>query len=69
MVTTTNTKVLKNYIGGEWVASSTTKTEPVYNPATGEVIAQVPLSTKEDVEQAVQAATKACKGWSKTAVP
>lgn len=55
MSTTTNTKVIKNYIGGEWVASSTAKTESVYNPATGEVIAQVPLSTKEDVEQAVQA--------------
>ncbi|MFE4895060.1 CoA-acylating methylmalonate-semialdehyde dehydrogenase [Peribacillus butanolivorans] len=69
MSTTTNTKVIKNYIGGEWVASSTAKTESVYNPATGEVIAQVPLSTKEDVEQAVQAANKAFKGWSKTAVP
>ncbi|MFP3125734.1 CoA-acylating methylmalonate-semialdehyde dehydrogenase [Ectobacillus funiculus] len=69
MVTTTNTKVLKNYIGGEWVASSTTKTEPVYNPATGEVIAEVPLSTKEDVDKAVQAANEAFKGWSKTAVP
>ena len=32
--------------------------EAVYNPATGEVIAQVPLSTKEDVEQAVLAEIK-----------
>lgn len=43
--------------------------EAVYNPATGEVIAQVPLSTKGDVEQAVLAANEAFKSWSKTAVP
>ncbi|MBD8846284.1 MULTISPECIES: CoA-acylating methylmalonate-semialdehyde dehydrogenase [Priestia] len=69
METTTNTKVIQNYIASEWVESSTSLTEPVYNPATGEVIAEVPLSTKEDVDQAVRAANEAFKGWSKTAVP
>ncbi|MFJ7724617.1 CoA-acylating methylmalonate-semialdehyde dehydrogenase [Neobacillus sp. NPDC097160] len=69
MSTITNTEVIKNYIDGEWVASSTTKTESVYNPATGEIIAQVSLSTKEDVDKAVQAANEAFKGWSKIAVP
>ncbi|MFC6601779.1 CoA-acylating methylmalonate-semialdehyde dehydrogenase [Ectobacillus funiculus] len=56
-------------MGGEWVEASTTATEPVYNPATGEVIAEVPLSTKEDVDKAVQAANEAFKTWSKVAVP
>ncbi len=69
MTSTTNTNVMKNYIAGEWVESSTSRTEPVYNPATGEVIAEVPLSTKEDVDRAVQAANEAFKGWSKTPVP
>ncbi|MHC8970119.1 CoA-acylating methylmalonate-semialdehyde dehydrogenase [Priestia aryabhattai] len=69
METTTNTKVIQNYIAGEWVESSTSLREKVYNPATGEVIAEVPLSTKEDVDQAVRAANEAFKGWSKTAVP
>jgi malonate-semialdehyde dehydrogenase (acetylating) / methylmalonate-semialdehyde dehydrogenase len=69
METTTNTKVIQNYIAGEWVESSTRLREKVYNPATGEVIAEVPLSTKEDVDQAVRAANEAFKGWSKTAVP
>ncbi|CAK8581925.1 CoA-acylating methylmalonate-semialdehyde dehydrogenase [Priestia megaterium] len=69
METTTNTKVIQNYIAGEWVESSTRIREKVYNPATGEVIAEVPLSTKEDVDQAVRAANEAFKGWSKTAVP
>ncbi|GAB1788898.1 CoA-acylating methylmalonate-semialdehyde dehydrogenase [Priestia megaterium] len=68
-MTQTTAKTVKNYIGGEWVNSSTSLTEPVYNPATGEVIAEVPLSTKADVDQAVQAANEAFKGWSKTAVP
>ncbi|WP_140456978.1 MULTISPECIES: CoA-acylating methylmalonate-semialdehyde dehydrogenase [Priestia] len=68
-MTQTTVKTVKNYIGGEWVNSSTSLTEPVYNPATGEVIAEVPLSTKADVDQAVQAANEAFKGWSKTAVP
>ena len=62
-------KTLKNYINGEWVESSATQTEVVVNPATGEVIAHVPISTKEDVNQAVSAAQEAFKSWSQVAVP
>ncbi len=62
-------KRLKNYIGGEWVDSTSTKTEIVLNPATGEAIAEIPLSTKEDVDRAVQAANETFKTWSQTAVP
>jgi malonate-semialdehyde dehydrogenase (acetylating)/methylmalonate-semialdehyde dehydrogenase len=68
-MTTTTVKTLKNYIGGEWVESTSEKTEVVYNPATGEELAIVPLSTKEEVDQAVQAASKAFKTWSQTATP
>ncbi|EOO19829.1 CoA-acylating methylmalonate-semialdehyde dehydrogenase [Bacillus cereus] len=68
-MTVQTAQIVKNYIGGEWVESSSTKMEAVYNPATGEVIARVPLSTKVDVELAVQAANEAFKSWSKTAVP
>ncbi|MCM3787173.1 CoA-acylating methylmalonate-semialdehyde dehydrogenase [Domibacillus indicus] len=62
-------KTLQNYINGEWVDSLSSQTETVVNPATGEEIAQVPLSTKEDVDRAVQAASEAFKTWSQTAVP
>jgi malonate-semialdehyde dehydrogenase (acetylating)/methylmalonate-semialdehyde dehydrogenase len=41
---------------------------PVYNPATGEVIEQVPLSGAADVDAAVRAATAAYRTWSRTAV-
>ena len=40
--------------------------EDVVNPATGEVIAQAPLSTKEDVDKAVKAARKAFETWQYT---
>ncbi len=63
------TQILNNYIGGEFVPSRSERSDPVYNPATEEILAYVPLSTKEDVDQAVQAAGKAGRDWAKTAVP
>lgn len=60
------TRVLENYIGGRWVASSSTGSSTlldVKNPASGEVLAQVPLSTASDVDAAVQAARAAFPGW------
>src|SRR5437764_14257212 len=47
------------FIGGEWVDSSSGETQPVMNPATGEVIAEVPKATAEDVNRAVVAAREA----------
>lgn len=60
---------LKNFINGEWVESSSTRYEEVYNPATGEVVAYVPLSTREELDQAAEAAQKAFQSWKKVAVP
>ncbi len=60
---------LRNFINGQWVESSTEKYDEVPNPATGEILARVPISTKEDVKQAVSAAADAYKTWSKTPVP
>ncbi|MCM3110392.1 CoA-acylating methylmalonate-semialdehyde dehydrogenase [Lederbergia lenta] len=64
-----DTAVLKNYINGEWVAAISTETLDVPNPATGEVLANVPISTKEDVDQAVSAANEAFKTWKNVPVP
>ncbi|WCK54088.1 CoA-acylating methylmalonate-semialdehyde dehydrogenase [Aneurinibacillus sp. Ricciae_BoGa-3] len=69
MTTKTETKTLKNYIGGQWVASTSDKTDAVPNPATGETLAYVPISNRADLDQAVQIAKEAFKTWSKTAVP
>ncbi|RTH02581.1 methylmalonate-semialdehyde dehydrogenase (CoA acylating), partial [Thermus scotoductus] len=50
--------MLKNLIGGEWKEVSRPAL-PVYNPATGEVLEEVPLSGAEEVEEAVRAAAQA----------
>jgi len=68
-MTQTMVKTVKNYINGEWVEASTNETKEVFNPATGEVIAHVPISTKEDVDRAVQAAKEAFAEWKEVAVP
>lgn len=67
MVTAINP--LNNWIGGQWTPSSGTTYEQVYNPATGEVIAEVPLSSRDDVDAAVRAARQAYESWSRTPVP
>ncbi len=53
----------KMFIGGEFVDSSSGETMEVLNPATGEVIAEVPSGTAEDVERAVAAAKTAWGEW------
>ncbi|WP_066048491.1 CoA-acylating methylmalonate-semialdehyde dehydrogenase [Robertmurraya korlensis] len=60
---------LKNYINGEWVESKTSQYEKVYDPAKNEVIAEVPLSTKEEVDDAVQVAAEAFHKWKNVPVP
>jgi betaine-aldehyde dehydrogenase len=65
MATATATK-LKNVINGEAVDPAEGKTEEVVNPANGEVIAEAPLSTKEDVDRGVEAAANAFEEWSRT---
>ena len=49
----TAVKILPNYINGAWVPSASSELLDVQNPATGEVLAQVPLSGASDVDQAV----------------
>ena len=63
------TKTLQNFVDGKWIDSTSSEVESVINPATGELIANVPLSNSADVDKAVTSAAKAFKTWSKTAVP
>ncbi|EAF6702187.1 CoA-acylating methylmalonate-semialdehyde dehydrogenase [Listeria monocytogenes] len=60
---------LKNYIDGEWVESETEKYEDVINPATGELLCQVPISTRAELDQAAAIAEQAFEKWSQVAVP
>jgi malonate-semialdehyde dehydrogenase (acetylating)/methylmalonate-semialdehyde dehydrogenase len=61
--------MIPNLIGSEWrVPPNGAGSLPVYNPATGQVIEQVPMSGSHEVDAAVQAALKAYPAWSRTAV-
>ena len=64
----TTRREVRNFVGGRWEEGNGRETEPVYNPATGEVIAETPLSTADDLDRAVKAAEAAFEGWSATPV-
>jgi malonate-semialdehyde dehydrogenase (acetylating) / methylmalonate-semialdehyde dehydrogenase len=57
---------LENYIGGAWTDVTGNDQLPVTNPATAEVMTQVPLSPAEEVDRAARAAAKAFPEWRRT---
>ena len=57
-------KTIEHWIGGNRTAGSSTKTAPVWNPATGAQQSQVLLATEADVNEAVQVASRAFEQWS-----
>jgi len=61
-------KTYQNYINGQWVASSSGETFPVYDPSTEEVIAHAASATAADVDKAVKAARAAFDSgpWGQT---
>ena len=61
----TETKV-PNYINGNWKESKSTHWQDVVNPATGEVIAKVPLSDAAEVNATIEAAAAAYPEWRRT---
>ena len=56
-------RVLENYVGGRWVTPAGRRALDVVNPATQAVLARVPLSGRDDLEQAVSAARAAFPAW------
>lgn len=59
-------KRLQYLVNGEWKDSKSEKTMPIFDPSTGEQIAETPCCTAEEVESAVKAAKEAFPGWSST---
>ena len=57
---------LLNYIGGEWRRSRATELLDVRNPATAEKLARVPVTPRDEVDMAAQAAQAAFDGWRRT---
>ena len=60
--------ILKNYVNGKWVASSSGKFRDVMDPATAETLAKVPVSSAAELDEAVQAAQRAFQDWRKISV-
>ncbi|RUT30419.1 CoA-acylating methylmalonate-semialdehyde dehydrogenase [Arsenicitalea aurantiaca] len=58
--------IIANAIGGRLVPSASTRIVPVFNPATGEETARLPLSTLEEIDAAVASAKAALPGWAAT---
>jgi malonate-semialdehyde dehydrogenase (acetylating)/methylmalonate-semialdehyde dehydrogenase len=63
------TTIVRNYVGGAWRDSSASETLPLTNPASGEELGRVPLSTGRDVDRAVLAAKAAFPIWRATPAP
>jgi malonate-semialdehyde dehydrogenase (acetylating)/methylmalonate-semialdehyde dehydrogenase len=59
---------VRNYIDGQWREAEASHLRDVENPSTGEVLAQVPLSTTAELDRAVAAARAAFPSWSATPV-
>ncbi len=55
----TAVKTYQQFIGGEWIDSTTGETEPDINPASEQAVAQVQVGTRDDADRAVAAAQKA----------
>jgi len=62
----TTARKLKYWVNGKWHESKTARYMDCYNPSTGEVIAQAPQCTAEEVESAIAAARDAFPLWSET---
>src|SRR5271156_646264 len=71
MATATSAATLcRNYINGQWVESRSTKIVERRNPAnTDEIVARIPLSTREEMKEAIAAAKAAFPAWRETPAP
>lgn len=62
----TQPRILRNFIGGEYVAASNDASSELVNPATGAVVAHAPISSAEDVDAAYASAASAFGEWGET---
>src|SRR5579872_3096041 len=61
-----NPREVINHCAGEWKPSTSSERTAVINPATSEVLARVPVGTREDVDAVVRAAASAFPAWRRT---
>ncbi|MEV2213250.1 NAD-dependent succinate-semialdehyde dehydrogenase [Streptomyces sp. NPDC050997] len=68
MTTDQGYPAVRMYIAGEWCRGGTGSTAPIVNPATEEVIGEVPLATTADLDRALGAAEEGFRVWRDTSV-
>lgn len=68
MTNTVTVKELTHFINGAPTPGTSKRFGDVYNPSTGEVIAKVPLATRDEVKQAIETAKAAFPAWRDTSV-
>ena len=56
-------KTIQNAIGGALVTSGSARSQKVFNPATGEPVANLPMTTTSELNDAVAAAKAALPAW------
>jgi malonate-semialdehyde dehydrogenase (acetylating)/methylmalonate-semialdehyde dehydrogenase len=64
----TGVRVLDNYVGGRWTPVQGAETLEVTNPASGDVLARVPLGSSTELDAAVTAAREALPAWRAVSV-
>ena len=57
---------LRLYIDGQFIPAEGRHEQAVFNPATGEVIGQLPHATRQDLDRALAAAARAFERWKKS---
>ncbi len=62
------TQIINHWIDGNFQPSVSDRFGDVYNPATGAVIAKLPMGTTDDLEMAVQASQQVFQSWSMTSI-
>jgi malonate-semialdehyde dehydrogenase (acetylating)/methylmalonate-semialdehyde dehydrogenase len=60
---------LRSFVDGRWVEGHPLGFGQLFDPGLGEVIGEVPLGGRENVDDAVEGAYEAFKTWSRTSVP
>jgi len=63
MTVTTETTTINHFINGAETAGAGTRTQPVYNPATGQVSGELRLANRADLDATVAVARKAADTW------
>ena len=62
-------KRLPLFIGGKFVDSESNETLPVHNPATQDVLAELPFASQKEIDQAVASAKATFASWRETPIP